>query len=143
MACQTIRRIGHSGKSSAVCLRISVVFVIPFSSQLDFQFDPSSQSTYVPRYIFRPFYIFDIAPSGMATPNPTLINVDLTANHQPEILKAIAPFIALAAIAVLCRFWSRKLKKVPCAADDWTILAGLVSNVLQTAQARELVRLTF
>lgn len=62
----------------------------------------------------------------MATLPPSLLDVDPTADRQPEILKATIPFVILTFVAVILRFWSRRLKRAAVAADDYMILAALV-----------------
>ena len=63
----------------------------------------------------------------MATLPPSLLDVNPTADRQPEILKATIPFIILTFFAVILRFWSRRLKNAAVAADDYMIVAGLVN----------------
>ena len=64
----------------------------------------------------------------MATLPASLLDVDRAANRQPEILRSTIPFVALTLVAVFLRFWSRRLKRTIIAADDYMIVAGLVSS---------------
>ena len=57
----------------------------------------------------------------MASLDPSLSNVDPSANRQPEILRVTLPCFVIAVLAVICRFWSRRLKKAAVAADDYPI----------------------
>ena len=61
----------------------------------------------------------------MATPSQYL-NVDLQDNRGPEIVRAVAIPAALAAIAVVCRLVSRRLKHLDLKASDYTIILGLL-----------------
>ena len=62
----------------------------------------------------------------MAALSESLLHVNPTANRQPEILRASIPFVVLTFVAVILRFWSRRIKRAAVAADDYMVLIGLV-----------------
>ena len=49
-------------------------------------------------------------------------------DQRPTILGLSIAFPIVSIVAVLLRFESRRLKRVALGADDWTILAALVSH---------------
>ena len=49
-------------------------------------------------------------------------------DQRPTILGLSIAFPIVSILAVLARFESRRLKRVDIGADDWTILAALVSG---------------
>ena len=52
--------------------------------------------------------------------------IDLKANRRPEVTRTVVPIAVLATIAVVCRLYSRKLKKLDFAAHDYLIIGALV-----------------
>ena len=62
--------------------------------------------------------------ASMASPVPP--GTDLSANRGPEVIRTVVPVAVLATIAVVCRLYSRKLKKLQFAAHDYLIIGGLV-----------------
>ena len=62
-----------------------------------------------------------MGPSGAASPS-----VDLSEDKGPLILRSIYPLVAVATLAVVARFTSRKLMKVQWALDDYATLVCLV-----------------
>ena len=49
-------------------------------------------------------------------------------DQRPIILGVSIALPIISILAVLLRFESRRIKRVPLGADDWTILAALVSH---------------
>lgn len=56
-------------------------------------------------------------------------DVDLNESRQPEMLREMIPFVVLACVVVAMRFSVRKWFRIPYGADDYMIVAGLVSTL--------------
>ena len=52
----------------------------------------------------------------------------MNGDQRPTILGLSIAFPVISILAVLCRFESRRIKRAGLGADDWTILAALVSR---------------
>ncbi len=63
----------------------------------------------------------------MAVTSYVLRSIDLYESRQPEILKKTIPFMVLATLAVIGRYFSRKFRKASFGADDYFSMASLVS----------------
>ena len=55
--------------------------------------------------------------------------VDLNANEQGTTIAATVPFVILAIVAVVSRFYCRKIQSSPYEFDDWIIVVALVSTI--------------
>ena len=54
--------------------------------------------------------------------------MDITENHQGDLLKQTIPLVVLATLAVVGRLISRRLCKTTYGADDYTIVLALVCS---------------
>ena len=54
---------------------------------------------------------------------------DLSADKRPLVISSSLAMIVLACVAVVLRFLSRWVIRVPFLVDDWLILAALVSGL--------------
>ena len=66
------------------------------------------------------------------TLGPTPAEIDnqilhATQDRRPEVIAVGATFMVLATLAVLLRFWSRRLSGQKIKLDDWCIVAALVA----------------
>lgn len=55
-------------------------------------------------------------------------STDVYESRQPEILKKTIPFMVLATLAVIARYFSRRFRKASLGADDYFSMASLVSD---------------
>ena len=52
--------------------------------------------------------------------------LDLSENRSPHVTRTVVPIAVLSTIAVACRLYSRKLKRLDFAAHDYLIIGGLI-----------------
>lgn len=70
----------------------------------------------------------------MAAPSPAEIHYQMEHIHESKVADIIASHVicfVLACIAVVLRFTSRRIGKNAIKADDWFIVAALVSHVVR------------
>ena len=56
-------------------------------------------------------------------------NIERDNNQGVRLIAITIVFLGLATLAVICRFVSRKIKRVRLAADDYMIIVALVSQL--------------
>lgn len=68
----------------------------------------------------------------MSTPIPSAAadyqRLHIHDSHLPEIVVSLAVSLPAAYIAVILRFISRRIGRIPWKADDWWLVIGLVSR---------------